>query len=366
MSREAFFPRIDSLANRGGERLRQRETRVMCLHFGEVGDVTDMVARTRLIDVGRLLRVAGNFLHLRKRFEQRATVFTTAAEIVNFRNARRLDEAIDEISDVGRVNVVADLFAFVTENVVGAPFDIALHEVTQEAVQFHTAVLRTSQTTAAQTARRHVEIATILLHENITSRFTRAKERMLRLIDCHVLGDAVGVFRIIIIPARRQFFELNAIGSITVNLVGRKVRENDRSADASRGFEQIESTAGVHVEILERHLGREIVAGLRGAMDDCIRLDIRDRFDDRFAIADIQFVMGKMFQFRGNALQVPTRVAFGAEELGAHVVINAVNVPTLGIKVLRDSRTDQTGAAGNQNSFHQYRLGRTAKITIPY
>ncbi len=71
----------------------------------------------------------------RERLEDGAAVAASAAEIVDLAAARGRDERLDELRDVERVDVVAHLLALVAEDRVAPAFEIALHEVAQEAVQ---------------------------------------------------------------------------------------------------------------------------------------------------------------------------------------------------------------------------------------
>jgi len=80
------------------------------------------------------------------------------------------------------MDVVAHLFAFVAKNLVEAAFDVAFDEVTQKAVEFHAAVVRTGQTAAAQTAGFHAEIAPVFLHHHVARHFRGTKEGVFGLI----------------------------------------------------------------------------------------------------------------------------------------------------------------------------------------
>ena len=58
-------------------------------------------------------------------FEDGATVVFSAAEVIDFAASGRLDKGPHETGDVEGVDVVADLFAFVTEDRVRAAFHVA-------------------------------------------------------------------------------------------------------------------------------------------------------------------------------------------------------------------------------------------------
>src|ERR1035437_10489271 len=79
------------------------------------------------------------------------------------------------------MDIVADLLAFIAVNLVFAVFEIALHQITEEAVQLDPGMVRAGQTTAAQTTGRQAEIPAILLHHDVASNFGSAEQRVLGL-----------------------------------------------------------------------------------------------------------------------------------------------------------------------------------------
>ena len=81
------------------------------------------------------------------------------------------------------MDVVAHLLALVAEDLVFAPFDVALHQVAEEAVQLDAGVIRAGEAAAAQAAGGHAEIAAVLLHHDVAGDLRRAEERVLALVD---------------------------------------------------------------------------------------------------------------------------------------------------------------------------------------
>lgn len=63
------------------------------------------------------------------------------------------------------VNVVADLLALVTVDTILLPFNVALDEVAEKAVQLDARVIGTGQAATTEAARRHREVASVLLDE---------------------------------------------------------------------------------------------------------------------------------------------------------------------------------------------------------
>ena len=84
---------------------------------------------------------------------------------------------------VHRVDVVADLLALVAEDLVFAAFEVALHQVAEEAVQLDAGVVRAGQAAAAQAAGGQAEVAAILLHHDVRRDLGGAEERVLGLVD---------------------------------------------------------------------------------------------------------------------------------------------------------------------------------------
>ncbi len=65
------------------------------------------------------------------------------------------------------------------------------------------------------------------------------------------------------------------------------------------------------------------MARLGGGVDDELGLDLLEDLFDALAVADVLLDVGEFFAGGLEALAVPGGVALGAEELGAHVVIDA-------------------------------------------
>jgi hypothetical protein len=100
------------------------------------------------------------------------------------------------------VDVVAHLLALVAEDPVLAALEVALDQVAEEAVELDAGVVGPGQAAAAQAAGGHPEIAAVLLDHHVGGELGGAEERMLRLVDGEGLGDAVGVGRVGVVPAR--------------------------------------------------------------------------------------------------------------------------------------------------------------------
>ena len=280
-------------------------------------------------------RLAGDRRDEVEGFEDGDGIRASSADVIDLAPARRGDEAFHERGDIVAVNVVAHLFALVAEHAVGAAFEVALDEVAQEAVQLHTAVVRAGEAAAAQRAGGHPEVATILLHHHVRRDLRRAEEGVLALVNPEGLADAIAVGGVGVVPTLFQLHERNLVGCVAINLVRSHVDERRLGARLPRGFKKVQGAHRVHIEVIEWPTRGEIVTGLRGGVDERVRPHFLEQGQHARAIANIQFVMLKSRELLLESLRVPARVAAGAEEVRAHIVVHAVNGPA-GLREMRD------------------------------
>ena len=111
----------------------------------------------------------------------------------------------------------------------------------------------------------------------------------------------------------------------------------------AHGFEQVESADSVGIEIVEGHRCGKIVARLSGCMHDGVRLELLQKIEHSLAVADIEFVVNEPLDGPLEAMLVPTVVALGAKEDCTLIVIDSMNLPTLGGKIKADFGADKTG-----------------------
>ncbi len=123
------------------------------------------------------------------------------------------------------MDVVADLFPFVSKDSILTPFDVALHQIAQKSVQLDPRMIGPSQTTSPQATGWQVEIPAILLDHDIGGDLRGSEERMFRLVDTQRLRNTVNEFGIIVFPSCIEFLETNRIGAIAVDLIGRHMDE---------------------------------------------------------------------------------------------------------------------------------------------
>ena len=182
-------------------------------------------------------------------------------------------------------------------------------------MQLGARVVRAGQAAAPEADRRHAEVAAVLLDEQVGRRLGRAEEAVHRRVDPHRLVDSVGVGRVRVVPARLELDELELVRRVAVDLVRREEDERRLRAAAAGGLEQVERPDGVHLEVVERAGGREVVRGLSGSVDDQLRARAVHQLEDRGPVADVERVVLEARRRRAQALQVPGRVAVLAEEL---------------------------------------------------
>jgi hypothetical protein len=122
----------------------------MGAHFSEVGIVADMITDTVFVHIGEGLCFAGEAFRDFEGLEDRTGIRFAAAKVVDLALARSGDECCHESRDIERVDVVADLFAFVTKDSVFVAFEIAFYEIAEETVEFDARVVRAGEASAAR------------------------------------------------------------------------------------------------------------------------------------------------------------------------------------------------------------------------
>ena len=119
---------------------------------------------------------------------------------------------------------------------------------------------------------------------------------------------------------------------------------------AAQPLEQVHRSDRVDVEVLERHLRREIVRRLRGAVDDQVE---RLRASSPSTASRLRMSSStclKRLALRSSRLLVPARVAVRAEEDGAHVVVDADDVRAELVEIRDRFGADEPVGPGNQNA----------------
>ena len=325
---------------------------IMIAHFPQIGQVANMIADAVFVEVLVDLGFAAELLRQRKSLPDRAGVGAASADVVDLADAGGGDEFPDEAGDIGRMNVVADLFALVTEDSVFAAFKITFHEVGKKAVEFDSAVVGAGEASSAEAARRHAEVAAVFLDHDIGGDFGGAEEGVFALVDGEILADAVLVSGIVVVPAGLELFEGDAVGPVSVDFVRRHVDEGGLGTSLSRRFEEIEGADGVGVKIVKRDRGGPIVRGLRGGVDDGVGSQLTKEGEDALAVADVEFVVVKGGAERfSETMLVVAGVTLRPEKDSALVVVDAMDLPAKRREMDADFRANEAGRAGDEE-FH--------------
>jgi hypothetical protein len=146
---------------------------------------------------------------------------------------------VNEPCDVTAVDVVADLLSLISVNPVFPPLEVAAHEITQEAMQLHAAMVGTRQAAAAQAAGWHTEVTAVFLHHHISGNLACAEEAVQTVIDGERLRNTRNVLRIGVVPSCFLLGESDPVRSVPVDLIRAQVDERTFGAAAARRFEQV-------------------------------------------------------------------------------------------------------------------------------
>lgn len=89
------------------------------------------------------------------------------------------------------MNVIADLFSLVAEDLVFSFFDIGFHEVGQESVELYSGMVGTGEAAASKAAGGHAEVAAVFLDHDVAGDFGGSEEGVFTLVNGEAFGDAV-------------------------------------------------------------------------------------------------------------------------------------------------------------------------------
>lgn len=93
------------------------------------------------------------------------------------------------------------------------------------------------------------------------------------------------------LPSRLHFSQWERIRPITIHLVCGHVHKRRFRAGLTRRFEQIEGSHRIHFKVEEGNVGRSIMRGLGGSMDDDARPEFSEQGNYTGPIADIEGLM---------------------------------------------------------------------------
>src|SRR5205814_8403245 len=144
---------------------------IMRLELSHVADPPDVVADAIGFIVGPVQFFAADFFAHLDSLEHGTVAVPAASDVIDFPGARRANEFDECFNQVETVDVVAHLFAFVTENAVRPTGHSADHQIGKKTMQFRSRVRRSGETTAAERYRRHSEIAAVFLDQDVSGDF---------------------------------------------------------------------------------------------------------------------------------------------------------------------------------------------------
>jgi hypothetical protein len=125
----------------------------------------------------------------------------------------------------------------------------------------------------------------------------------------------------------------------------------------ARRLQHVERADRVDVEVGERLLGRPVVRGLGRGVDDQadVAAQLGEERGQPVPVADVDLVVGvPVADLLGQAVQVPPGGAVLAEEVAAHVVVDADDVHAEAGEVPHRLGADQTGGSGHHDDIaHQ-------------
>ena len=167
----------------------------------------------------------------------------------------------------------------------------APHQVGEEPVQLRPGVVGAGQAAAAEADGRHVEVAAVLLHQQVGGRLRDAEQRVGGAVDRHRRVDAAVVAVVLRqLQPRLELHQRQPVGRVAVDLVGRGEDEGRVGAVLARRLEQVERAVGVDAEVGLRVARGPVVRGLRGGVDDQLDLAgvLGEDARDAVGVADVE------------------------------------------------------------------------------
>src|SRR5215471_19293225 len=93
-------------------------TRIMRLEFSNIADPPNMITNTVHFVIAPLQFASADLLAKIDRLKHRTIRVAAPADVVNFTCAWRGDKFLERFDQIDAVNVIADLFPFVSENAI--------------------------------------------------------------------------------------------------------------------------------------------------------------------------------------------------------------------------------------------------------
>ena len=166
------------------------------------------------------------------------------------------------------MDVVAHLLSAVAEDGVGLAGHGAAHQIGEEPVELGACMVRARQAASTEADRGHVEVAAVLLHEQVGGGLGDAEQRVGRGVDRHRRVDPAVVAVVLgQLQAQRELHQRKVVGQVSIYLVRRAEDERRIRGMLASGLEQVERAVGVHAEVGLRVRSCPIMGGLRCGVD---------------------------------------------------------------------------------------------------
>ena len=167
------------------------------------------------------------------------------------------------------MDVVPHLLAAVAVDGVVLACHGAAHQVREEPVQPRAGMVRAGEAPAAKADGRHVEVAAVLLDDEIGRSLRGSEERMEAVVDRHRDRDAARSTRALgELEPRLELLERKEVRTVAVDLVRRREDERRLGLVQPRRLEQVDRPGGVDREVRQRLRCSPVVRGLGGGVDD--------------------------------------------------------------------------------------------------
>ena len=117
------------------------------------------------------------------RFQNRDAVRPAPAHVIDFTASGMVEELQEKAGHIMRMDLVADLFAFIAENRVLLSRHRTVHNLGQITVQFYGGMLGAGKAAAAENSYRHSKVPAELLAQNVSRSLGCSKQRVEALVD---------------------------------------------------------------------------------------------------------------------------------------------------------------------------------------
>jgi hypothetical protein len=117
-------------------------------------------------------------------------------------------------------------------------------------------------------------------------------------------------------------------------------------------LKNIQSTECINFEVVEGHFRGEIMAWLSRCMDNQSRVHLFHNLTDSNSISNVNVMMAEMGVRPQKTGRVSSCVSFRTEEIRPHVVINAVDLPSLSGEIVDYFAPYEARRSGDHESVH--------------